>query len=189
MIAVKTAVGPTILLASGSYFDLLDPVGSAFTIDDIAHGLSMTCRFAGQCREFYSVAEHSWHASWLVPPALARAALMHDAAEAFIGDVTRPLKSLLPAYKTIERAIEQAIVDRFAIDGWDAPEIKQADLQMLHDEQQAMMPAHDDGWSTSAGITTWTTHFDHWLPVEAKRRWLQRYDELTDAPSVALRVR
>lgn len=91
MIAVRQGVGPMIMLASGAYFDLLDPWGSEFTIEDVAHGLAHTCRYAGQCREFYSVAEHSINVAD-VSDGFEIEALLHDAAEAFIGDVTRPLK-------------------------------------------------------------------------------------------------
>jgi len=59
VVAVNVAKGPTIMLASGKLFDFLDPHGSDFDIDDVAHGLAHVCRYAGQCRAFYSVAEHS----------------------------------------------------------------------------------------------------------------------------------
>ena len=65
---VRFIKGPTILLHSGAYFDFATPEQCDFTVDDIAHGLSMVCRFAGQCRTFYSVAQHSYLISTLVPP-------------------------------------------------------------------------------------------------------------------------
>jgi len=176
---IKTAVGPTILLQSGAYFDLLDPHHSEFTIEDIAHGLSNTCRFAGQCSDFYSIAEHSWHASFLVPAELALRALMHDAAEAFLGDVTRPLKSLLPEYKAIERNVEAAIMERFGLGDWNVPEIKQADLLMLHAEQVAMMPNHADRWSTSEGMPDDPCcNFRFFEPFAAKANFLGRFEWL-----------
>jgi len=178
---IKTAVGPTILLQSGTYFDLLDPANSPFTIEDIAHGLSMTCRFAGQCRQFYSVAEHSWHTSRLVAPEFQLRALMHDAAEAFIGDVTRPLKSILPEYKAIERNVEAAVMDRFATGDWNVPEVKQADLLMLHAEQAELMPQHPDRWTTSEGFgDERIVNFRLWSPVEAREAFLLRYAQLID---------
>ena len=90
VVAVNFARGPTITLASGRLFDFLDPHGSDFSIEDIAHGLAHVCRYAGQCRAFFSVAEHSIIVSDLVTE-FAYEALLHDAAEAFIGDITRPL--------------------------------------------------------------------------------------------------
>ena len=89
------------MLQSGAWFDFLDPESSDFAIEDIAAGLSNICRYAGQCSGFYSVAEHSLLVSEVAFDH-AYAALMHDAAEAFIGDVTRPLKQLLPDFKRIE---------------------------------------------------------------------------------------
>lgn len=62
-------------------------------VDDIAHALSMKCRFTGHCREFYSIAEHSVRVSLLVRPELRLAALLHDAAEAYLPDLARPIKS------------------------------------------------------------------------------------------------
>jgi 5'-deoxynucleotidase YfbR-like HD superfamily hydrolase len=115
VVAVNVAKGPTIMLASGKLFDFLDPHGSDFGIDDIAHGLAHVCRYAGQCRAFYSVAEHSMLVADTVSE-FAYEALLHDAAEAFIGDVTRPFKQLLPDYKRIEATIEDAMIGRFGLD-------------------------------------------------------------------------
>jgi hypothetical protein len=183
---VKTAKGPTILLHSGAYFDLLDPWNSAFTIEDIAHGLSNTCRYAGQCSAFYSVAEHSWHTSYFVPGPWKLAALMHDAAEAFIGDVTRPLKSLLPDYKRIERNVEDAIAIRFGIAGMDAPEVKSADLAMLAAEQAEIMPAHADGWAVLGGVIPAPVNLRMWRPEVAREAFLDRFLQLAAADRVIL---
>ena len=144
-----------IMLASGALFDLMDPEGSDFTLQDIAHGLGRVCRFAGQTNRFYSVAEHCFHVARLVPVELARAALLHDASEAFIGDVTRPLKALLPDYRKIEQRIEDAISDRFLIDELGNasrtairhPAIKGADLAMCLVEARELMPTAPGYWS------------------------------------------
>lgn len=176
---IKVAMGPTILLQSGAHFDLLDPTSSAFTIEDIAHGLSNTCRFAGQCRRFYSVAEHCVLASHIVAPEFALQTLMHDASEAFIGDVTRPLKSILPAYKAIERTIEAAIMQRFGIADWNVPQVKEVDLAMLAGEQLAMMPPHDDSWAVLAGVTPAPIEFAFWRPHTAREAFLERFAELS----------
>ena len=149
--AVNMGRGPRIMLASGSWFDLLDPSNSQFTIQDIAQGLGNICRYAGQCSKFYSVAEHSLHVS-SIAPANKLEALMHDAAEAFLGDVTRPLKQLLPRYKQIEKDVEKAIFARFGLDFGCLVALKKIDLSVLAAEQEQIMPEGTDYWTRESGI-------------------------------------
>jgi len=122
------------MLRSGAWFDFCAPASSNFTIDDIAHGLANICRYSGQCRDFYSVAEHSILVSETAK-SFEFEALLHDAAEAFIGDITRPLKQLLPEYKKIEANVQRAILDRFGVLGPIPPQVKQSDLRVLAAEQ------------------------------------------------------
>lgn len=140
-----------IMLVSGTLFDLLDPEGSALSLYDIAHGLGRVCRFAGQSNRFYSVAEHCVHVARLVPIALGRAALLHDGTEAIIGDVTRPLKSLLPEYRVIEARMEADIAGRFVEPGAPPlllhdPLIKAADRAMCAIEARELMPHAPGYW-------------------------------------------
>lgn len=182
LIAVNMAVGPTIRLQSGAWLDLLDPWSSDFTIEDIAHGLSLTCRYAGQCRDFYSVAEHSMLVSQAAPE-FAFEALLHDATEAFLGDVTRPLKQLLPAYKEIEKEFERAIFQRFGLPESLPKEVKQADLQVLAAEQSQIMPAGTDGWALEAGVAHANVKVRHLAPAKAKREFLSQFYRLSRARS------
>ena len=89
-------------------------------IEDIAHALSLQCRFNGHCSDFYSVAEHSLRVSRLVEwlgntRDVVMTALLHDAAEAYIGDIVSPLKKELPDFTSIERVVESAIAERFSL--------------------------------------------------------------------------
>lgn len=177
-VAVSVAVGPQIRLRSGAWLDLLDPSSSDFTIDDIAHGLAHTCRYAGQADGFYSVAEHSLLVSE-VAVGYEFAGLLHDAAEAFIGDVTRPLKQLLPEYKRIEALVEAAIFARFGISGV-SQEVKKADLRVLAAEQAQLMPEGTDAWAEEAGIDAACVQVERLAPDVAKTRFLQRYKELVE---------
>ena len=91
---------------TGGKFHLLAPRQEEINIVDIAHALSMMCRFTGHVRRFYSVSEHSWHASYLVPKQDALWALLHDASEAYMADMNRPLKhftAIGPAYLKVEK--------------------------------------------------------------------------------------
>jgi 5'-deoxynucleotidase YfbR-like HD superfamily hydrolase len=164
------------MLQSGAEFDFLDPSSSAFTIEDIAHGLAHVCRYAGQCRNFYSVAEHSVLVSDLAGEH-AFAALLHDAAEAFLGDVTRPLKQLLPEYKRLERLVERAIFDRFGVA--EIPSmVKDLDLAVLAAEQDEIMPSGTARWAEEAGVIPAQITVQCLSPTMAKELFLQRFEAL-----------
>jgi hypothetical protein len=180
MIAVNVAVGPTIMLSSGAVFDFLDPWSSDFTIEDIAHGLSLICRYAGQCRAFYSVAEHSLHVSE-VARGFELPALMHDAAEAFVGDITRPLKQLVPEFKSIEAEVERAILARFGMSERIPRQVKEADLRVLAAEQAQIMPPGTDSWARVEGVEPAPILVEHLAPPEARRRFLARFNQLRSA--------
>jgi hypothetical protein len=171
------------MLMSGTEFDFLDPESSRFSIEDIAHGLAHTCRYSGQCRRFYSVAEHCLHVSELVSTH-PLAALLHDASEAFIGDVTRPLKQLLPEYKRIEAKVEKAIFDRFGIPYPLPKEVKAADLRVLAAEQTQIMPKGTARWAIHAGVEPAVIKVTYLSPEAAKASFLDRYKSLTERQGI-----
>ena len=177
---VTQIAGPTILLRSGAYFDFEDPGARPVSITDVAWGLSNICRFTGHTKRFYSVAEHSYHCSFLVPPGFELAALLHDAAEAFIGDVSRPLKLLLPEYRVIEERIERAVLPMFALSYPLPPEVKMADARMLLAEQAQAM-GNTDSWTELSGILAAEVDIQFWHPSLARAKFLERYYELREA--------
>ncbi len=142
---------PTIITHHGLEFDLLNPDPDLIEIEDIAHALSHLCRFTGHTNVFYSVASHSYQASFLVPPEHAMEALLHDAAEAYVGDVSSPLKSLLPEYRMIEFRIDQAVRQRFDLPAKMTPCVKNADLRRLATEKEQLIPMCEP-WDILQGI-------------------------------------
>jgi len=172
--------GPTILLQSGRYFDFTRPEDCVFDILDIAHGLSNICRFGGQCQTFYSVAQHSVYVSHLVPEEHRMSALLHDAAEAFLGDIPRPLKGLLPEYKKLEERVEWVIATRFDLAYPWSQEIKRADNAMLLAEQYQIMRNHDE-WTSLQHVQAARIHISAWDPQEARKQFLDRYQFLLTA--------
>lgn len=171
-------VAPSILTQSGHYFDYLEPEASHLTVQDIAHALAHICRFGGHVRTFFSVAQHSVLASYLVPDNDALAALMHDAAEAVLGDIPTPLKRLLPDYRTIESRVEQAIFAKFGLPYPLPSSVKQADLVMLATERRDLLPELTDEWPILIGITAHPRRIESATPTAARHQFLARYAEL-----------
>jgi uncharacterized protein len=168
-----------ILTASGHYFDFIDLRRNVILIEDIAHGLANLCRFNGQCREFYSVAQHSVAVSRIVPPEFALQGLLHDAAEAYIGDVTKPLKMMLPQYQEIEREVEMAVFATFGLPPKLDASIKVADLVLLATEQRDLMNHRNQAWTSIRGIEPLPGSIVPMAPKEARAAFLAEFHRLT----------
>ena len=173
---------------TGRVFSPLDPDPAKVNIIDIAHALSNLCRFTGHTRKFYSVAEHSVRASELLEDTeglknrhrlkLPLWGLLHDASEAYLSDVARPIKMMEEfgtPYKIIEDRLMRAIATRFELP-WPMPdEVKLTDNVLLAAEQRDLMPwprRTEGPWEYEE--TIWP-----WEPAFAKRRFLHRFEELT----------
>ncbi len=140
--------GATICTHTGLYFNFLSPKPEQICIKDIAWGLAHTCRFGGHVSQFYSVAQHSIHCAQIAGQDAAREALMHDAAEAYVGDLVRPLKNLVPQFRQIEDRVEKAIAAKYGLHfGIHKRVVKLADLTMLATEQRDLTAAQGHGWS------------------------------------------
>lgn len=169
-----------ILTYSGQKFNAINPHPDTVVIEDIAHALSHQCRFSGHSKRFYSVAEHSYLLSLAVPPEYAMAALMHDASEAYLVDVPRPIKPFLTNYYDLEEGVMEAIKQKFDLrndkECWDA--IKLADTRILTDEKYQVMcdAAANDVWVNELEPLNVRVHF--WSPEMAKEMFIERFNEL-----------
>ena len=184
--------------ASGGKFWPLDPRPEDVLIEDIARGLAHSCRYAGQCKRYYSVAEHSVLVSIAVErralndypddPERARewalAGLLHDASEAYISDVIRPLKYQceLRGYRAAERRIERAIAARFTLDTsrMCTITIREMDDRILYDEipEVITLPPSDArrlGPDDARGLSLPIIGFG---PVDAERLFLDRLNDI-----------
>jgi uncharacterized protein len=122
---------------TGGKFYPLDPRPEEIDIQDIAHSLARICRFNGHGAAFYSVAQHSWIVSSQVGAADKLWGLLHDAAEAYIGDLVSPLKKLpeFSFYREIENNILKVIVEKFDLYPHEIPmDVQSADLIALRTE-------------------------------------------------------
>lgn len=171
---------PIIQTYSGSYINFLDFTENVYKIDDIAHALSNICRFTGHCKEFYSVAQHCVIASHNVPKEYALDALMHDAVEAYLGDVSSPLKQFLPEYKRIEKELYADIAASFGFNERTPDVVKHIDLVMLATEKRDLMIEADLIWGFLENIEPLPEEIQTWAPTLACRRFLSRYHELTE---------
>jgi len=135
----------SILTSTGKWFDVLKPLPEHIEVSDVAHALSNLCRFGGHSITFYSVAEHSILVSKLIAHRGGsldnqRWGLLHDASEAYVADLPRPVKQLLPMYHEIEDRVQEAVARKYGLP-WPIPdEVHQADNDMLAIELRAYMP-------------------------------------------------
>lgn len=164
---------------SGRQFYPLDPRPEEIDITDIAHALSLQCRYAGHCLNFYSVAEHSYHMSHIVPPEHALTGLLHDATEAYCIDIIRPLKPHLPGHAEIEANLWSAIAARYGLPPVMPDVVKHYDTAILHAEREQNMFPTDHDWSLPPEKPDVEIHC--WDPPVAKRMFLERFMELYTA--------
>jgi hypothetical protein len=142
-----TRTGDWFVTYTGLKFWPFDPTPDDIVIEDIAHALSQICRFGGHTSQFFSVAQHSVLVSEIVPPALALQGLLHDATEAYCGDMVRPLKVGLPSYEAVEDKIWQAIAKRYDLPVKLSKVIKWADNTLLMTERRDILRHVEHKWS------------------------------------------
>lgn len=129
--------------------NVIEPTADMVTLDSIAHAIGLTPRFGGHVRRFYSVAQHSLYVAARVPKHMRLRGLLHDASEAYLTDIPRPYKAMIPGYKLIESRVSKAIGEHFGIPDLhvDYKEVKHADWIALGHEANSFMPKEADWYS------------------------------------------
>ena len=181
--------GEWMQVVSGRQFWPADPRPDDIDVRDIAHALSRQCRFGGHIlAEHYSVAEHSVRVSYAVQPPTASiaawrlAALLHDATEAYLIDVPRPVKCMLGGYKELESRLAEVIGLHFGIPHWMFEDtcVKAADEQLLMTEKRDLLRPAPADWTLAQGVACepLAARIEPWTQAEAERRFLARFEEL-----------
>lgn len=173
-----TGRGDWIQTATGRQFWPMDPRPCEVFIEDIAHALSMLCRFGGHALRFYSVAEHCVLLSQVAPDEFKLWALLHDASEAYLVDVPRPIKPFLHGYSSAEAKIMRAVEERFNLHLGIPEQVERLDRAILTDERKQVMAAPPQPWSTDGeplGVT-----LRCWPPHRARRMFLSAFHALSE---------
>ncbi|WP_210202651.1 hypothetical protein [Sinorhizobium sp. BJ1] len=173
-------LGDFMQVASGRKFWPMDPRSDEVFIEDIAHSLSLQCRYAGHCLRFYSVAEHSVHLArhlrWQGVD-VSLWALLHDASEAYLVDVPRPVKPYLPGYKEAESRVMAAVCERFGLAAEMPPQVHESDNRIIADEVAANLATMDwhARYNEPLGV-----NIRCWYPEQAREEFLATFEALMD---------
>ncbi|MFO0144076.1 MAG: phosphohydrolase [Betaproteobacteria bacterium] len=169
--------GDWIQTFTGRKFWPLDPRPEDVCIEDIAHALALKCRYTGHCHTFYSVGQHSYCVSYLVPAEDALWGLLHDAAEAYLPDVARPLKKDMPDFHVIEALVMAAICEKFGLQPEQPASVSEADALILGQEKRDLMTA-GPSWGPIDTLPTLGTIIP-WPWQSARANFIARFNELT----------
>ena len=165
---------------SGRQFWPLDPRAEEILIEDIAHSLSLQCRYAGHTLVFYSVAEHSIRVSRACDSRNALWGLLHDAAEAYLVDLPRPIKrfsSLGDHYTLIERLLMRVVCAHFGLPELEPLDVKAADEFLMHWEARDLMAPHPVPWTGEGGLLP-AERISPMGPLKAEEAFLSLYHDL-----------
>lgn len=181
---------PYIELVTGGRFYYNKPV---WDIGAIAHSLSLQCRFTGQCRKFYSVAEHSVLVSRIMEDlglGDPMEGLLHDGVESVLADVARPAKQLLKDYKSLDKALDATLRKTFALPETMSEGCMHADSIAVLLEAKELMPSRGTGpcWiintplmqspQLNAQVAKLPYMVACWTPENAKEKFMQRMTDV-----------
>lgn len=176
---------PWLQAHSGKAIDLLNPDPSSILIEDIAHSLARIGRYTGHTtgNSIYSVAQHSCIVAGLLPDELKFEGLMHDAHEAYIGDISTPVKDAIRALgsgsglDTLDQLWMSAIAKRFGFSEHHHPSVKHADRQALVHEVASFLAPSERPWVFD-GLIQGGTYYSAWSIDTAQQYFLRMFKEL-----------
>lgn len=169
---------PYIQTYSGTEFWSLSPRSRDVKIIDIAHALSNKCRFAGHCKTFYSVAQHSVLVSRQLPKEQRLWGLLHDAGEAYFADIPNPIKRMHDLFDQIEEPIMKAVAEQFGL-VWPMPKtVKVADKILLATEARDLLPVVWKDWHELWQHMALEFKIEAVSPIEAKAMFLEEFCKL-----------
>lgn len=175
---------PWIPTYSGRQFFITRATPDDIYIEDIAHGLSNICRYTGQCKAFYSVAEHAVRMCELAPASIKLEVLLHDSPEAYLNDVTTMVKRMLPEYEKMEEHLLHVIFSKYGLT-W-SPAIKTLDVNLRIPEVVSLFPVGDgsilrlfDEGRIRLGLKEFRYgYIKPWPPKKAERKFLKMFKRL-----------
>jgi 5'-deoxynucleotidase YfbR-like HD superfamily hydrolase len=176
----------TVQLTHGEYFDPFAPDPALINLDGLATALSNLCRFTGNVRHFYSVAQHAVYVSENCHPGYADLGLHHDDPEGLgLGDLPAPIKHTedFAAFRWLEDKVMAAVVQRFSLHGDFHESVKIADRRMVLTEKRDLKVNDDQLWEYQTyqlygfDITPFEFKIAPWPPAYAKERFLRRHEE------------
>lgn len=163
---------------TGRRFCPLDPRPEDVCLTDIVWALSQKCRYTGHCATFFSVAEHSVLVSRLVPAEAKLWGLLHDAAEAYLPDVARPIKRSLAGFEAIEERVLRAIAEALGLP-WPVPDVVwEADTIALATEKPVLFPSSPNEWNL--GVEAADLPVRCLSPIAARAAFLERFTVLQE---------
>lgn len=163
---------------SGERFYPLTPDINTINITDIAHALSMQCRFSGHTKFHYSVAQHCVYVSYLCNIEDAFYGLLHDASEAYLVDVPKPLKDSgkFLEYKILEKNLQNMIYQKYIGNSEEPGSVHKADMICLSTEAIQLYNNLRDDWVLPANPSPFI--IEEMSPGKAKQLFIDRFSEL-----------
>jgi 5'-deoxynucleotidase YfbR-like HD superfamily hydrolase len=170
---------------TGGHFYPLDPDPAEVDLPDIANGLANTCRYAGQCQFYYSVGTHSLYVSEELAdhgPRVQLYGLLHDAAEAYVSDVPRPIKRELEHFAAIEADVLDTVWTGLEIpapseDEWEA--VMEADDRLFRYEADTLLAEFEP-----PSVPDCSYELSPCAPEKVREEFLDRVEELRRAASL-----